>query len=88
MPAIIVLGIILGVAAFSVALLLTFVQVAILECPPAQADLSEEKARELFRQVSKQRVDPADSLSPTIEQLVRYGHLEKFLQATSGRSAG
>lgn len=82
MPAIVVLGILFGVSALLGILLVVFVSV-IVEGPSRNVDnLSQERARELFRQVAGRRVNPADDASPTIGEVVRRGHLEDLLEKT------
>ena len=82
MPAIVVLGILFGVCVLLGLLLVTFLSV-ISEGPRRDtASLSQERARELFRQLAGRRVDPTDNASPTIGEVVRRGHLDDLLEKT------
>ena len=82
MPAIVFLGILFAVIAAIGMFALMFISV-ILEGPAIDASsLSQEQARELFRELSTRRVDPANSNSPTIGEIVRQGHLEELWAQT------
>lgn len=86
MPAIIVIGLVLSIILTALTLLLMFIQVAFFDSPVPTPNLSPEQARQLIRRVSRHRVNPADHLSPTLEQLLRQSGLEHFLQ-TPNRSS-
>lgn len=82
MPAIVFLGILFAVFVTLGIFVVTFFSV-ILESPAIDTSgLSQEQARELFRQLSNRRVDPANSNSPTIGEIVRQGHLEELWAQT------
>ncbi len=83
MPAIVVLGILSAIVAVFVVLAMTFFSV-IFESKSAVPALSQDEARSLFLKLSHRRVDPSDEHSPTIGDVVRFGHLDELMNATRG----
>lgn len=84
MPAIVLLGILLGVGLTFGVVTLMFISVA-FERPEEnpRLELTEEQARAWFRRVSHNRIDPTDCGSPTFAELLKRAPLEDLREATS-----
>lgn len=83
MPAIVLLGILLGSGLTFGVFALMFFSVA-FERPQEKVpqELTEEQARAWFRRVSNKPIDPTDGGSPTFAELLKRASLEDLRDAT------
>ncbi len=84
MPAIVLLGILMGVGLTFAFFALMFFSVA-FEPPPVSKvqELTKEQAHAWFRRVSNNHIDPADCGSPTFGELLKRASLEDLREVTS-----